>query len=505
MSAPADGTRLPVSAGDPLAGWTVSAPLEVRGDVTLVRADGVIPARVAVLRYRGAEPLPRFLEQWKSDGGRWRALQHPNLLPTIETGRVPSQLTCYWAQEDAPGPLLAERLQVHPLFAPDHALALGRQLGAALGAIHRAELLHGEVGPHNVVLVDAAERPRLAWGGLALRLEAAGMDAGRVGARLAEAAPEQLAGKPIGAEADVYGLCALVYRLLAGQPPWTIVRGGPAPGVTATEPLPALPDWVPPAVSRLLSEGLQRDPARRPRLFELVERLDDLEHELRGRPAPLGTWSPAAPPRPSAPVPTPHPASRTMTPAGVERTSTDPALTNTPVSVSRAAEVRWVPPGRSGPAPSPRAAAWWGVASLAAAFGGLLLFGAVLAGGAWWSGRSAPPAPVAAAPVAPAPAPEAAQPAAVAVLTLVSEPPAAEVWEGDRFLGLTPVEVALDPGEGTAERAFELRLAGHATQVVRQPFSTVDVRHSVALRRIPRPGPAPKDPPRPRGGLKVER
>jgi serine/threonine protein kinase len=548
MRAPDEVTRTPVAEGEPLASWTAAEVLESRGDVVIVRAHGDIPARVAVFRYRGAEPLPRFLEHLKSDGDRWRTLRHPNLMPTLETGRLPSQITCYWAQEEVPGTSLADRLAVHPLIAPDHALAIVRQVGTALGVVHRAELVHGDIGPHNVILVDARDRPRLAWGGLAIRLESAGMDAGRTGPRLAETAPEMLGGKPGGPASDVFSLCALLYRMLAGQPAWSVRRGGPPPGVTANEPLPSLPEWVPADIARMLSDGLQRDPSRRPDLFELVDRIEDHESALRGLPVPLGTWSPAG----SAPLPdaaaTPPTVSRTVAPhAGMDGEALDPTLANTPPSVSRLPDGLPQPPpaftsgsagsrsvaptppshvdrslgSRGGVRPKPAPAPTSPLLVPAAILASAVVLGVFLFAGMWWVGpRAAPPAPAPVAPVAPTPEPApiagtVAPPPRVGpgILTLVTDPTSAEVWEDGRFLGLTPSEVVLDPAGGTRERVFELRLGGFVTHTVRQPFSEVDVRHSVALQPVPRPAPAadataPKPASKtgkPKGGIKVER
>lgn len=548
MRAPDEAIRTPVAEGEPLAGWTAAEVLEARGDVTILRANGEIPARVAVFRYRGAEPLPRFLEHLKSDGDRWRTLRHPNLMPTLETGRLPSQITCYWAQEEVAGTALADRLGVHPLIAPDHALALARQLGAALAVVHRSDLVHGDLGPHNVFLTDARDRPRLAWGGLAIRLEAAGMDAGRSGPRLAEIAPEMLVGRDFGPAADVFGLCALLYRMLAGQPAWSVRRGGPPPGVTNTEPLPSLPEWVPSEVARLLSEGLQRDPGRRPDLFELVDRIEDHETALRGLPVPLGTWSPAnAAPLPDASV-TPPTVSRTVAPvSGLDGESIDPTLANTPPSVSRVPESHApTPPSFAAPsgagtrsvAPTPPSQVDRSLGNRVAPRGtaptrsspllvpasilaGAVVLGGFLVGGLWWlsPGRTAPPV------AAPAPEPAPVEIAGTvppppkvgpAILTLATEPASAEVWEEGRFLGLTPAEVVLDPAAGTRERTFELKLAGYLPHTIRQPFSDVDVRHTVTLQPAPKPAPppdagAPTAPKpaskagKPRGGIKVER
>ena len=108
-------------------------------------------------------------------------------------------------------------------------------------------------------------------------------------------------------------------------------------------------------------------------------------------------------------------------------------------------------------------------------------------------------------------------PAGPAIFTLRTEPANAEVWEKGEFVGLTPLEIMLDPKKGTDPRSFELKLAGFAPQSVVQPFSRVDVQHTVTLAKAPRAGtaattapapvrPAPTAPTSTRNlGIKVER
>lgn len=526
-------------AGDPVNTWTLAEAVEVRGDVHVHRASGDIPARIAIWRYQGSEPLPRFLERLKQDGDRWRALRHPNLMPTLDTGRLPSQITCYWVQEEVLGTSLADRLAIHPLVAPEHALNIARQVGTALQVVHRAQLVHGDLDPINVVLVDAKDKPRLAWGGLASRLEAAGMDVGR--RSVSELAPEQLAGRAPTPASDTYALCALLFRMLAGQEPWTVRRSGPPPGVTADEPLPALPEWVSNDVRQILVEGLQRDAGRRPPLQELVDRIEDQEMAARGHAAPLGTWSAQTTSPPEAAL-TPPTVSRTVDPMTREDGDTlDSTLANTPPSahISRMTpaphitQATLAPSAASLPARTvvPPARVQQRPISLvvpAAVIGAALLIGfsLVAATVAWTGGRgngangiAAVPRPAPTQPVE-AGGPELA-PAGPAIFTLRTEPPNAEVWEAGQFVGLTPLEIMLDPKSTTDPRSFELKLAGYASQTVVQPFSKIDVQHTLTLAKAsaPRPAapqpaattaPAPPQQPRPAPagrnlGIKVER
>lgn len=504
----------PLTSGTSLAGrFVVRERFATHGDVHLFRGDGDDgPVRIAAWRYRGAEPLPRFLKALEDDGEAWAALGAASLVPTRATGRAPGGTTCFWIQDEPGGPALSERLAVEPVLAPEIALSIALRLGHGLVAAGAAGLVHGDLDPAQVRLVGPDEEPMLAWGGLALRLEHAGMDAGRGGDRgLAEVAPEVLAGEEVGAPADVYGLAALLFRMLSGQPPFLVRRGGPAPGLSRGETLPPLPGWVAASLEELLARALSREPGRRP---DEAEWIDGLQRELdgvAGTPAPAGTWAPRAEP----------PAPRPVSEASEEETEEglDPALANTPPSafgrgpqpapptgmrsvnptepkIRRAATP--VPPAPRGtpapvaaPPPAPTSSAGVGLLGLAVL---VLALAVVLLAALSWYGRTPSVPPVAVVPVpvaAPPPAPPPPAPAAPAVLTLRTDPPGAEVFEAERSLGTTPLELVLEGGPADPPRELELRLKGYATHTVRQPWSSEDVMHSVPLQKLGKPT-APK-------------
>lgn len=300
----------PVDPGDVVADrWRVGEQLYANGDVHVhaatdptARASDPVELRVAVFRYRGSEPLPRFLDALKYDAAAWGALRPPDgrmplVVPTLDVGRIVNSTTCYWLQEAPRGPSLAQRLDTNPTLAPDYGCRIARRIGEALLQVHAAGLVHGALEPGNVHLLGSGE-VRLAWGGLAARLEWAGMEGGR--RSLAEVAPEVLSGRagvdaPPDPRVDLYALAALLYRMIAGQPAWLVRRKGPLPGVTADDPLPGLPPWAE-ALQPILAVALQRDPALRPEsVQDWLDRLVAAEDAFRETAPPIGTWAPDMP------------------------------------------------------------------------------------------------------------------------------------------------------------------------------------------------------------------
>jgi putative cell wall-binding protein len=144
-----------------------------------------------------------------------------------------------------------------------------RDLAAAIDHLHRhaPPIVHGDVKPANAILTAAGHVVLVDLGSAAAR------DGGTAGYR----APEAAAGP--GPAADVYGLAATAYALLAGGPPTT---GPPAD------------DRIDPTavniIERALRPGLAVDPSRRPATAtELVERV-----AAWATPEPPATAPPAA-------------------------------------------------------------------------------------------------------------------------------------------------------------------------------------------------------------------
>lgn len=504
---PADPSPSPVEVGAEVGGWTVGARYEVRGDLHLHLAASPEPMRIAVWRYRGFEPLPRFLEQLRADAEAWGAFHTEDgsmapVVPTVDVARIVGQMVFYWAQEDPRGPTLATRLEQNTALSPGFAVDVARQLGAALVEIHARGLVHGDLDPHNVHLAGSLDFVRLAWGGLATRLERAGVDVGRGRGRgLAEVAPEVLMGRPPTQRSDLYALAALTFRMLAGQPPWLVRRNGPLPGVTADDPLPPLPEWVVSPIPDLLAIALQRDPDLRPAsVADWCDRLAQAASAVELLPAPPGTW---APPEHGGVQPTPPTVNRTLSP--MERLmAPDPALANTPPTahgylpgaaptpipgvrsvvpalarsatpaLSASTGVTTLPPPERVVPPPPRAPAGPQLAPYALGSMMVVGFTAVLAailcglpfGRAPTPQPPAPPIVIQAAP----PAPTALSAPVATQVTLYSDPASADVLRDGQRVGVTPMAVDL-PAEGEPPLQFELRKAGHRTRTVEVGWS----------------------------------
>lgn len=232
----------PLPAGDRAGAWRVLRPLGRggMGDVYEVeRADGHFSQRAALKRIARAHPADAT--RFQVERATLARLEHPGIARLIDGGVL-----------DDGRPFLVMEL-VHGLPIDDwcdarHADTVARvrlivQVCEALAYAHGKLVVHRDLKPSNV-LVDPDGRARLIDFGVAYLSD--GTEPAHVTAplSLAYAAPEQIEGGPVSTATDVYGMAALLYRLLAGRPPR---QPAGVPGMIAaleslTEPPPRLSD-----------------------------------------------------------------------------------------------------------------------------------------------------------------------------------------------------------------------------------------------------------------------
>jgi serine/threonine-protein kinase len=197
---------------------------------------------------------------------------HPALVPVLDSGESDGRL--WLAMPYVDGETLRARLRREPRLPLAPAADVGRQLAEALAWLAERGVVHRDVKPDNVLLsADAggALRVRLADFGVARALDLADAD-GRLTATgvlvgtVRYMSPEQIRGERVDAAADVFALGAVLYELLAGEPPFggaerrALLRGAPdaAPDVRR-----ARAD-VPADVAALIQRALAPAAAARP-------------------------------------------------------------------------------------------------------------------------------------------------------------------------------------------------------------------------------------------------
>ena len=166
----------------------------------------------------------------------------------------------------AAGGSLAQVLHRRRLLSPGELVTVLHPISRALGDLHRAGVVHGDVSPGNL-LFRSDGMPLLGDLGTARVAGEQGLAGWGTDAHDGMVAPEVLEGFPAAAESDVYQLGAVAWLCLVGE--------RPGPGFdrpTLTEVSPALP----PALVELVQGCMAPQPEDRPAADDLPAALLEL-------------------------------------------------------------------------------------------------------------------------------------------------------------------------------------------------------------------------------------
>jgi tetratricopeptide (TPR) repeat protein/predicted Ser/Thr protein kinase len=214
-------------------------------------------------------------------------LDHPNIVSIHEVGEQDGVM--FFTMDLVDGPSLGEALkkQQTQQFELRRALEVARGIADGLACAHGQKLVHRDLKPANI-LIDKRGTPRITDFGIAKDLAAVETHtlAGEVLGTPAYMPPEQADGRThlIDGRADVYALGAILYRMLAGRPPFE----GSTPydvisKVLTAEvvPLHKIDKTVPAEVDALVLKCLAKDrDARYPTAEALAHELGELCDQL---------------------------------------------------------------------------------------------------------------------------------------------------------------------------------------------------------------------------------
>ncbi len=194
-------------------------------------------------------------------------LDHPHILTLIDSGEADGIL--YYVLPLVRGESLRAKLEREKQLPIEEALAITRQVASALEYAHKQGVVHRDIKPENILLHEG--EAVVADFGIALALREAG------GSRLTETglslgtpqymSPEQATGdRTLDARSDIYSLGAVLYEMLAGEPPVT----GPTVQAVIAKLLTERPtrlrtvrDTIPDPIDAAVAKALAKVPADR--------------------------------------------------------------------------------------------------------------------------------------------------------------------------------------------------------------------------------------------------
>jgi serine/threonine-protein kinase len=149
-------------------------------------------------------------------------LSHPHILPLYDSGESDGLL--YYVMPNVEGETLKERLAREGALTADEALRYGREVADALAYAHARGVIHRDIKPANILLSNG--HALVADFGIARAIDSGNGEAltktGLAVGTPQYMAPEQATGeKEVDGRADVYATGAVLYEMLAGEPPFT--------------------------------------------------------------------------------------------------------------------------------------------------------------------------------------------------------------------------------------------------------------------------------------------
>jgi TolB-like protein/Tfp pilus assembly protein PilF/predicted Ser/Thr protein kinase len=225
------------------------------------------------------------LKRFRREAEAAASLDHPCIVPIYEVGERDG--SCYFSMKFVEGGQLDEVVR-RTLMSIRQAVELIAKIARTVHYAHEHGILHRDIKPGNILL-DQKGEPHLTDFGLArlVETESTVTRTMEVLGTPSYMAPEQAVGNnaAISSVTDVYGLGAVLYQLLTGQPPFA--------GGTTYETIKLLLDIEPrqprllnPKIDRDLSticlKCLEKDPKRR--YSSALALAEDLEHWLKHEP-----------------------------------------------------------------------------------------------------------------------------------------------------------------------------------------------------------------------------
>jgi serine/threonine protein kinase len=289
---PFDGTPLR-DLPDPMLGraisghYVVTQKLGAGGFGTVFRARHEVLGRDVAIKFLNpdlaVDPTnrSRFLREAKAAN----RIDHEHIIDITDYGETEDGMV-YLVMELLEGKPLAAELANGPISVT-RTVDITTQIASALARAHELDVIHRDIKPDNIYLVDGQSRRdyvKLLDFGLAhmkgeLRLTATGAVFGTP----EYMAPEQARGAPLTFSADLYALGCVVFQMLTGSLPFT----GSTPDLILKhmrEPAPLASSkarGIPESLDQLVKKLMEKDPKKRHRdAHHLVEELRRVAESL---------------------------------------------------------------------------------------------------------------------------------------------------------------------------------------------------------------------------------
>ncbi len=283
---PPRGWRHYSESGDAFLGrvlnsrYLISKHLGSGATAAVYRAESlIIPRRFAikVIKLNEEQSRMRFEREVTALG----QLRNPHVVSFYEIIEVGDQHIAL-VMDLVEGITLRKYIESEVAIGFGEAVKLGRQIANGMYEAHQRGLIHRDLKPENLMLEtmpDGGHFVRILDFGIVFMKGQAQVTQGFIGTPLF-CSPEQAIGKPPDERSDIYSLGAILFYMVAGQPPFFAKSAMKVLHEHVATPAPSLFETmhgrlVPDEYEALVASMLAKDPNDRPQtMAEVIEALD---------------------------------------------------------------------------------------------------------------------------------------------------------------------------------------------------------------------------------------
>jgi eukaryotic-like serine/threonine-protein kinase len=221
-------------------------------------------------------PDPTFIMRFQNEARSIANLSHPNIVTVYDVGNDGD--THYIVMEFVDGRDLKKLIREYGGALPvSKALDLAIGICAGLGFAHRAELVHADVKPQNILLTKD-EQVKITDFGIAQALSDSQPSTRQaiVWGSPHYFAPEQAQGERPSAASDVYSIGIVMFEMLTGRLPYTGANQQELAMAHIRAPIPRVTDInpvVPESLAQVVYKVMSKEPHNRYRFAEQLRHI----------------------------------------------------------------------------------------------------------------------------------------------------------------------------------------------------------------------------------------
>ena len=223
--------------------------------------DRVVALKLMAAPYSQNEAFRQRLDREARTAGR---LHEPHVVPIHHCGEIDGQL--YIDMRLIEGTDLLSMLASEGRLDPARAVAIVRQIAAALDAAHAQQVIHRDVKPANILLTGDDFACLVDFGLANAATDAKLTSSGTTIGTFAYMAPERLGNAEVSHHTDIYALACVLYECLTGSPPYDAVDLPALITAHLNAPIPQPSQQraeIPAGFDDVIARGMAKDPQDR--------------------------------------------------------------------------------------------------------------------------------------------------------------------------------------------------------------------------------------------------